>query len=503
MVVYRYKFIAFDAAALALQVPGVVTFNDIGSPTFVDVNAPSGSKSDLDAFMATKGFEFVETSPTNTPSEASGELFSFPEQEQGSILFWDGYWQALPPGEDGYTLTAQGSGTDPIWDRSDENNIFYVGKHGDDSNNGVSIENAFLTFGAAIVEATAHTPSDTNRFSIICVDAGSYVENITMVENVDIYAPNASLTGAISAVDGTTTQFKIHNASSGIAWLKSSGTQVSSRHVVEFMNLSGSAIGFAVTSGVGIFQFGTIFVQNGIAIGSISNNHIHANGEDIYVTGTGTGVYHDSGGSIVAYIKHILDIASGVGVGIEIGSSADTGEIGIYVNRLETTTAYTVASGTLNLTTHLINGVQTQTGGAVKIISQNGIDDVVIGANTPTDGYFTNIHTKIFPIELDIDTDQIDDYTIAFDESSVENVVYVDGYDSGDLTITGIEAPSDVLRATFVNVGANNLIFMHEDTSSGAANRIQIGNSLASLVAAPNDVVSMIYDIVRGKWRIT
>ncbi|NJO18685.1 MAG: hypothetical protein HC877_24055, partial [Thioploca sp.] len=76
MVVYRYRFVAFDADELSFQVPGAVTFQDIGS-VFVDIDAPIASKDDLDAFMQTQGFEFFITSPVNSPAQEAGETDGF------------------------------------------------------------------------------------------------------------------------------------------------------------------------------------------------------------------------------------------------------------------------------------------------------------------------------------------------------------------------------------------------------------------------------------------
>jgi hypothetical protein len=58
--------------------------------------------------------------------------------------------------------------------------VYYVGKHGNDGYPGTNWERPFLTFSAAITAATAQTPSVTNQFSIVCEDAGVYDEEITL-----------------------------------------------------------------------------------------------------------------------------------------------------------------------------------------------------------------------------------------------------------------------------------------------------------------------------------
>ena len=51
-----------------------------------------------------------------------------------------------------------------------ESNIIYVGKHGNDSNTGLNMESAKLTFAAAITAASALTPVADNVVSITCLD---------------------------------------------------------------------------------------------------------------------------------------------------------------------------------------------------------------------------------------------------------------------------------------------------------------------------------------------
>jgi hypothetical protein len=72
--------------------------------------------------------------------------------------------------------------------------IIYVGKNGNDSYDGKSIERAKLTFTAAIT--AAGTPADeANAVTIVCQDDGEYTENLTTVPFVNIHAPNATLKG--------------------------------------------------------------------------------------------------------------------------------------------------------------------------------------------------------------------------------------------------------------------------------------------------------------------
>jgi len=61
---------------------------------------------------------------------------------------------------------------------------YYVGKHGNDANTGLSYDEAFVTFGAAVVAATAAAPGAANKFVLTCMDAGIYTEAVTLVDYV-------------------------------------------------------------------------------------------------------------------------------------------------------------------------------------------------------------------------------------------------------------------------------------------------------------------------------
>jgi len=81
---------------------------------------------------------------------------------------------------------------------SDQNQLVYVSKIGDDSDSGLNIEDAKLTIGAAITVATALTPTVSNQITVQIVDTGDYIEEITLPEWVHLFGPNASTSGRIT-----------------------------------------------------------------------------------------------------------------------------------------------------------------------------------------------------------------------------------------------------------------------------------------------------------------
>jgi hypothetical protein len=108
---------------------------------------------------------------------------------------------------DGTTATTQTSGdnstklattayVDNIAD-DDHEQIFYVGKHGSDSNDGLNPNKAFLTIQKGINSAEAATPTSSNRFVVKIFDDGNYSEDLLISSSyVDIDAPNAILEGS-------------------------------------------------------------------------------------------------------------------------------------------------------------------------------------------------------------------------------------------------------------------------------------------------------------------
>jgi hypothetical protein len=107
----------------------------------------------------------------------------------------------------------------------------YVGKHGSDSNDGKSPENAKLTIGAAL---TACSPrSSSSRWRVEVIDGGIYNEDVVHKQYTVINAPAATLQGYLDvAQDGGCRFYKIapdnatnnsaiyYNDSNGEAWVE-------------------------------------------------------------------------------------------------------------------------------------------------------------------------------------------------------------------------------------------------------------------------------------------
>jgi len=238
--------------------------------------------------------------------------------------------------------------------------VYYVGKHGADTNDGKSPEQAFLTFGKAFTEAAAQTPSVSNQFAVVCEDAGVYAEAVTMVQWCSLFAPAASLQGTLTVADDTIALFhSVEVGGTAIAVHKPSGQTGISRVEANIVRATAGATGILSEAATGVLmaEVRSVYAENGYGVGEISTaqGHIHLMIEDLYITGSGGGVVRFGAGQTVGYIGHCLEIGGGVGLGT--GLNLIGGELELKMDRLVATTAYTVAAGaTLRLDSNFVSG---------------------------------------------------------------------------------------------------------------------------------------------------
>jgi hypothetical protein len=196
-----------------------------------------------------------------------------------------------------------------------EDQIFYVGKHGNNANAGTNINTSVLTFGQALTLATAATPSSTNRYAIVCLDDGIYTENLVSVQYVDIYAPNAKIVGQIQITDDVHIHLRAQDVATGlIGAYKNSGTGTAT-YDVEDLTLAGSGIGILSHSGKLNVKFKTLTVVDGTGIGDVTLTQADVNisGGDIYITGTGNGIARNSNGFTLGHVNRIINQGAGAG----------------------------------------------------------------------------------------------------------------------------------------------------------------------------------------------
>lgn len=241
-------------------------------------------------------------------------------------------------------------------------NVYFVGKHGNDSNDGLTWANAFLTFAVAESKAFLQTPSASKKFSIVCLDGGIYAESITLRSWISIHAPTAQINGNHIVRDNTFFEAQSNAVSSGSAFLKSTGAGraiIDCKHV----NLSGNAYGFNLTGGDLICRGRQINVgAGGVGIGFSTTGEIQFNYDLIEIDGAGYGVGASNSGKLSGYLGCIHDNGSGTGI-----SLWGTSRTHIHVNDISCNLAYDVGQvgAKLYLSCPDINGTRLNNGTAV------------------------------------------------------------------------------------------------------------------------------------------
>jgi hypothetical protein len=195
----------------------------------------------------------------------------------------------------------------------DQQHIYYVGKHGNDANTGRNIESAFLTFGAAITEAVAQTPTMLNQFVIECEDRGKYTEDITLSSYVHIHAPNASFEGNHLLADNSIfTASGLKTPATGVCVDKPLGQTGYSRVSINRLRVDTAAtVGVVCRSGDLDLNIDSLTVEAGAyGIGNIAAaGTLHANINHIEVTGAGYGAVAAAGSNFGLIVNHLNSLA--------------------------------------------------------------------------------------------------------------------------------------------------------------------------------------------------
>jgi hypothetical protein len=313
---------------------------------------------------------------------------------KGSLIFYD---------ERLFRKLTDGYDTNVVEIGPNLSQIYYVGKHGKNTNDGKSLAAAFLTFGAAITAASAQTPSSSNRFAIFCEDAGQYTESFTLPSWVEIFAENARFVGSYTINDDSIFCFGQAGNVSGTLFSKTSG---SGKAIIKGSNAvprtSGSFVN--VTNGNLSIHVDNIEGQNSASVVSTSSGQIDIIANYIDVNGTGNCFDINSSGTI-NITANKLRSASGICIKLQ-GTSTVNAKIG----EISGSTAYNVASGcTLNLFVAKISGTETN----------NGTANVSYAGNQPYQVLDTTGNQTISSaITLNLDSEDIANpaYSLASDE---------------------------------------------------------------------------------------
>ena len=236
--------------------------------------------------------------------------------------------------------------------------IYYVGKHGNNNDSGRHINEAKLTFNAALTAAAIDLPSSTNKIVIVCTDSCIYTENISIPSWVHVTAPNATLSGTIILASDSSVKFGSQEISAGTAITHSNGFAIAS---IDILVLTGTANGLS-NSGLGTqlkFENKNLSVVNGTAISNSATGigYLSAILCDVLISGTGQAIFVAAGAITNLHANQI----SGTGTALSV-----SGILNGHISKVACTTAYNV-SGTNNLFVGDISGTELTIGTSNRI----------------------------------------------------------------------------------------------------------------------------------------
>lgn len=166
----------------------------------------------------------------------------------------------------------------------DTHRMIFLGKHGNDTNDGKTLDKAVLTYGAAKTLAAALTPASNALVVIRCLDAGIYTENIDIPQYCILDAEEATFTGNHTITSDTIFNAYKTTAAAGIGVLKSgSGYTIVNIEYWDCVNAFKATAGTTSLSwkdiiaavGMGIYaeNDGTVVRAQGNYINNASGSH--------------------------------------------------------------------------------------------------------------------------------------------------------------------------------------------------------------------------------------
>jgi len=150
-------------------------------------------------------------SPISTILNYNGQIpiYGYDYTIDGTTLIWISPDYPLGSEADGNKLWILSDITITPPGTIDQQKMFYVGKAGNDSNNGKSVEKPFLTIAAACAAVLAAGPTELDSYAIQVIDGGIYAEtglNLPLFTKLDM--SRAIFEGTITLGNGSAFHFK-------------------------------------------------------------------------------------------------------------------------------------------------------------------------------------------------------------------------------------------------------------------------------------------------------
>lgn len=252
----------------------------------------------------------------------------------------------------------------------DQEQIIWVGKHGNNLNDGKSICEAKLTFEGAITAAEALSPSDDTRAVVTCVDNGRYLENVVLdTEYINVNARAATIAGSVKIGDNNEVYLGAIDCTQGHALEKDTGSALSYA-VIGRMESNGSH-GIINTSSGGLNVEVEIFSQYGqfgIGDSSASMGITHADIQDFDIWNDGTGVARGSAGYSTLRTGFMTERSGNC-----LGIYCSDGYVLATAARISANTAYqSTSNGVINLVSADIDGDKLREGSSIAYVTWGG-----------------------------------------------------------------------------------------------------------------------------------
>lgn len=354
-----------------------------------------------------------------------------------------------------------------------QSNIYYVGKHGNNSNAGTSPGLAYLTFGAAM---TAASSGD----AIVCFDGGNYAEGLTCKAGVSVFAPNATLTvtGSQLVMEEATVIFdKVTRASGGDAMILFDGATGRQKLTCNIIDDNGAGIAVRMTNtSIPIVTFKELYVSGGgTGIADFTaSEHYHITGRDLYLNSDNAVGIHQAvaGNNAVVAIEHIVEIGTRTGT---VALDVDAGTINLFCHEIIADTAWDVESGaTLNIVgcratgTKLNDGTvnklladdRTQTHGLFIPIAAPADGDYLVALNLPKAITITKVTSKSTAGTCTA-TVKIGATALGGTANSVSSTEQEQAHSTNNVAATG----DDITVTVSANSGCENMSLMIEYTT--------------------------------------
>jgi hypothetical protein len=244
----------------------------------------------------------------------------------------------------------------------DQLKVIYIAKAGNDSNSGLNINSPKLTIGAAILDAIALSPIETNQIAISVLDTGTYTETVNLPEWVHIDAQNAALNGRLTVSDSTITRFRrLQNTNIDATVVrKLVGTGFARITCVLMVVENSGQDGLLVNSGLAHLDVGVLAVDAGIGIKAKNGSRVSFDVKELLLSGGGLGIgTRTSDGSPNSFSGNILYALDEDNTGTLLEARVAGDVINIQAGSLIANTLYDMGAGTtLNAFANVATGAR-------------------------------------------------------------------------------------------------------------------------------------------------